>query len=139
MTPEVKPRPIRIILLVVLAGWIAAWNALRLGAGLFFEKTLAEFHASPAYVVTSAAIWMVLGALLAWSIWQAKPWAWLTTCLTVLVYFLWFWVDRLFLQKPQNVNWPFSVAASLIILAVLGGILFSRQTKDYFRKENHER
>jgi hypothetical protein len=138
MTRAGKSHPLRVTFLTLFAAWITIWNALRLGSGLFFGKTLGEYHAFPVYVVTSGAIWMVMGAILTWGIWQGKSWAWLTTILATISYTGWFWSDRL-LQEPQNINWPFSLAASFLILIVVGVILFTRRTREYFRKEPHER
>jgi hypothetical protein len=134
--PDRKRRPLRVTLFVMLILWLTLWNGLRLGEAIFFGKTLQEYHAGPFYIGASGGVWLLLGLALAWGAWAGKPWAWIASIAGTAGYTLWSWFDRLALQKAR-VNNSFALAVTLLLLAIVSFILFTRRTRQFFRKENH--
>ncbi|CAG1004994.1 hypothetical protein ANAEL_03287 [Anaerolineales bacterium] len=128
-----KP-PFRVTLLTWLVLIMSAWNGLRLWTALAWQDVLAEFRASPSPIVTaiSGGVWMVVGIVLVWSIWQKKPW---TVNLLVGVaagYSAWYWIERLVWQNPHP-NWLFAVIVNL------AGIVFILFNARLLSREAHER
>jgi len=126
--------PFRVTLLLWLVLFITAWNVLRLWTALAWQNVLVEFFAQPTPAVTaiSGAVWMVVGIILIWSIWQKKAWAAKLLLGASAGYTVWYWSERLIWQNPHP-NWPFAV---IVNLALLVFILFATKT---LTREAHER
>ena len=128
-----KP-PFRVTLLLCLVLILTAWNAVRLWTAIAWQNVLNEFSTQPVSSITavSGAIWMVIGIILLWSIWQKKAWAANLLFGATAGYTVWYWSERLIWQNPHP-NWPFAVIVNLILIVF---ILFTRKTPT---KEAHER
>jgi hypothetical protein len=126
--------PFRVTLLHLLVLTLSAWNGLRLWTALTWHNVLDEFSAQPtsAIVASSGAIWMVVGILLMWSIWQKKAWSAKLLLGASAGYSVWYWSERLIWQTPHP-NWLFAV---IVNLALLVFILF---TAKLLMREAHER
>jgi len=126
-------RPLRVILLVVYAFYIAGWNCLRLVQGIIFWSILQLYKAKPGpiYIVFSGGIWLVIGLVIAWGLWDRKPWAWSAMLATILVYTSWYWFDRLIVQIPHS-NWPIAFITTIILLLSILLTLASPRTRKYF-------
>ena len=122
--------------MLVLA--VAVWNILRLGETVFFWKTLENYGAHPLYIAISGAVWLIAGLLLVWGLWQGKAWGWAAMLGGTAGYTAWYWIDRLVLQKP-HANWPFALVANFVFLLIIFAILFSRQTRSFFKRDAYER
>jgi hypothetical protein len=131
-------RPIRVDFLTIIVVWLAAWNGLRLGETIFFWNTLEKYGAHPLYIATSAAVWLIAGLLLAWGLWAGKTWGWAAMLGGTPGFTAWYWVDRLVLQKPHG-NWPFVLIVNIIVVLIILAILFSRQTRNFFKRDAYER
>ncbi len=129
--------PIRVYFLLLLVLVVAAWNGLRLGEALYFWKTLNEYGAHPLYISMSGGIWLIIGLVLAWSLWRGKTWGWLSTILATAGYSCWYWFDQLVLQEPHT-NWPFVLTTNIILVLIILFILFSRKTRRFFMRHTHE-
>jgi len=128
-----KP-PFRVTLLYLMVLTLSAWNGLRLWTALAWQDVLSEFSASPPPIVTaiSGGVWMVVGIILAWGIWQKKAWAANLLVGVTAGYTIWYWSERLVWQAPHP-NWLFAV---IVNLALLVFILF---TAKLLTREAHER
>lgn len=124
----------RVTLLHLLVLTLSAWNGLRLWTALAWQDVLTEFSASPPPIITaiSGAIWMVIGFILLWSIWQKKAWAAKLLIFATAGYSLWYWSERLIWQNPHP-NWPFAVIVNL------AGIAFILLNVKSLSREAHER
>lgn len=109
--------PFRVTVLIWLVLWLSAWNGLRLWTAVTWQARLAEFASrpGPAYIAVSGAFWLAAGLFLLWSFWSAKPWTRQLFAALALAYTAWYWVDRLLLQQERS-NWPFILAANVIII-----------------------
>ena len=126
--------PFRVTLLYWLVLSLSAWNGLRLWTALAWRNTLDEFSAqtTSTVIAISGAIWMVMGILLIWSIWQKKAWAAKLLLGAASAYTVWYWSERLILENPHP-NWLFAV---IVNLALLVFILFTAKS---LTREAHER
>lgn len=135
---RVTGRPLRIYFLVLLVVGVIAWNGLRLGETIFFWKTLEEYGAHPLYIAVSGGVWVVTGLLLVQSLWLGKAWGWAASLGGSVGYLAWYWFDRLVLQKP-HANWLFVLIVQIVFSLIIFIILFSRKTKQYFKRDSNER
>jgi hypothetical protein len=108
--------PFRVTLLYILVLTLSAWNGLRLWTVLAWQDILNEFSASPTPIITaiSSAIWMVMGIILVWSIWQKKTWASKLLIGAATGYTIWYWSEPLIWQSPHP-NWLFAVIVNLAL------------------------
>jgi hypothetical protein len=107
----------RVTLLLGLVLFLTVWNALRLWTALAWQSTLSEFTAKPAPIVSavSGGVWMVVGIILLWSIWQKKAWATTVLLGAATAYTIWYWSDRFIWQNPHP-NWPFAIVVNLALI-----------------------
>jgi hypothetical protein len=126
--------PIRVTLLYIVVLTLTAWNGLRLWTALLWHHALDEFSSRPssAVIAISGAIWMIIGIILIWSIWQKKAWTKKMLLGASAGYSVWYWSERLIWQTPHP-NWLFAVIVNLTLIAF---ILF---TTKLLTREAHER
>lgn len=127
-----RKRPIGITFLLILAICISALNGLRLIEAVFFWKVLVEFNASPFYIAISGFCWLLIALILAFGIWLGKPWAWIGTIFGLLIYFIWYWFDRIFMQMPHS-NWVYALIFSILLLAIAAIIILNSKIQRYFK------
>jgi hypothetical protein len=132
-------RPFRVTILVVIGVITAIGNGLRLCEALFFWRVLEEYNAYPLYVAISGGFWLIASVFITIGIIQGRTWAWAGTIGCVIVYWLWYWFDRLVLQVA-HANWPFAIANTLLFVGFCALILFNSKTNAYFIKHetSHE-
>jgi formate hydrogenlyase subunit 3/multisubunit Na+/H+ antiporter MnhD subunit len=139
--PARPKRPLRLTLAGLLILATALWNGVRLEQSLFFGKTLAEYHLrpGPAYVAVSGGIWLATGLILIVGLWTGRRWSGPAGIAAVCAYAAWYWFDRLVLQV-LHLNWPFSLAATFVLLFLALFALGSPKTARFLRqKEAYER
>ena len=135
-----QKRPFGVTLFLWLVLSLLGWGLLRLLAALRWWDVLIRYHArlSPQYLVITGAGWAVAGAVLLWSIWVGKRWAHLAIPLSVCLWLILYWMERLFFQAPRA-NLPFMIVVSVLILTVTLIFTFNRKTKLFLtRSEEHE-
>ncbi len=124
-------RPIGIIFIEAITLISAAWNGLRLGNVIFFGTTLDRYGAHSLYIAISSGFWLITAIVVSIGIWQRRTWTRVGTFVGLIVYILWYWSDRLFVQMPHS-NWPFTFVYTLLLLAIFTFILFGKNTRVYF-------
>jgi len=134
-------RPFGVTLLLWLVLCLSAWEVVRFFAALRWWDVLYEFDArlSPVYLSITGAGWGVAGGVLLWGIVSRKSWSRSGVLLSVLLWQIQYWVERIFFQSPRA-NLPFALIASFLLLSVTIAITLHRSTKYFFTKsEEHER
>ncbi len=126
-------RPITVILIAGYFFILAIWNILRLGETILFWTTLGNYGAHPLYLSISSGLWAGVGIALIIYLWKRKFWAWIASLVGANCYFVWFWIDRLFIQS-QNQNWLFVLTTSTISLIFIIFLLTQKRTSGYFLK-----
>ena len=135
-----KKRPFGVTLFLWMVLCLSAWGLLRLLAVLRWWDVLDQFQSrlGPAYLAVTGAGWMVVGAVLLWSIWAGKRWAYLAIPISIFIWLAEYWLERIFFQDPRA-NLTFMIAITIAISAVTLLITFNRKTKEFLVKsEEHE-
>jgi len=135
-----KKRPFGVTLFLWLVLILSAWGAIRLLAALRWWDVLHEFDArlSPLYLSITGAGWVIAGGVLLWSMWSGKAWARWAIPVSIGLWLLEYWIERLFFQSPRA-NLPFALIASALLLILTLTITINRNTKNFFMKsEKHE-
>ena len=135
-----KKRPFGVTLFLWMVLCLSAWGLLRLLAVLRWWDVLDQFQSrlGPAYLAVTGAGWMVAGAVLLWSIWAGKRWAYLAVPISIFIWLAEYWLERIFFQDPRA-NLNFMIAITIAISAVTLLITFNRKTKEFLVKsEEHE-
>lgn len=136
--PQKRPFGVTLFLWLVLS--LSAWGLLRLSAALRGWDVLTQFQArlSPLYLSITGAAWAVAGAVLLWSIWAGKRWAHPAIPISICLWLVEYWIERIFFQSPRA-NAPFMIAISVLLLAVTFISAFNRKTRNFLIKsEEHE-
>jgi len=109
--------PFRVTLLLWLVLILTVWNVIRLWTSLSWREVLVEYAARPDPVLAGlvAAIWVMIGSLIIWGIWQNKPWTVKLLLGAAVTYSAWYWIERLIWQSARP-NWPFAVILNLMVL-----------------------
>jgi hypothetical protein len=133
-------RPFSLKLLASSELILASWNVLRLAQGIIAWKSLQTYDLSigPWYICMSSGIWIIISLVVCWGLWFEKTWAWWVTFIIVLGYAFWYWFDRLIFQHPHS-NWPFSLVATFLLIAILIILLLSPGSRRIFLKGTNER
>jgi hypothetical protein len=135
-----QKRPFRVTLLLWLVLSLSAWGAIRLFGTFRWWSVLNEFGArpSPLYLSITGAGWIVVGGVLLWSLFSGKSWARLAIPLSIFLWVMEYWVERMFFEAPRA-NFFFALSASILLLIVTFFSTFNQKTRKFFIKsEEHE-
>jgi len=105
---------------------IADWNILL------------RFDGSPAYLLASGLVWFITGCALLGGILVRRRFIWHMLLVDSMIYMIWYWVDRLFIQVSPANNADFSAAASAIIFLAFSAFLFWPSSRVFFTRRHHE-
>jgi hypothetical protein len=89
------------------------------------------------YLALSDLIWGLAGLPLVWGLWLGRVWAVRFTLLFVLVYTLYYWLNRLLLlANAGGSNWPFAVITNSILIIIIYWILNRPRARAFFGETN---
>jgi len=133
-------RPFTVTCLIGLVLTFSGLQAIKLWAVVSsrdFLKTL-PMSVTPVFLGVSAAIWLVIGSVLFFGLLLAKAWSPRLTRWAAIIYAVTVWLDRLILQAkgPQQSNWLFELALSVILIASIFGILALPKMRACFGEGN---
>jgi hypothetical protein len=138
---QYSPRPLGVTLLALGVLSIASLNLLRLVDAVRLWEFLSKLlPISPLYLALTGLIAGGAGLILAWGLWKGRGWAPRFTRLASLAYMIYYWLDRLLLSNADSrrSNLPFSIGATLVLLALVFWILSRPKAKAFFG-DDHER
>jgi hypothetical protein len=101
---------------------------------------LNEFSArlSPLYLSITGSGWIVVGAVLLWSLLGGRSWVRLAIPISVFLWVLEYWVERVFFETSRA-NFFFALMLSILLFVVTSVSAFNPKTKRFFiRSEEHE-
>ena len=138
--PSPLPRPFSVTLLAIVVLTIAGINLLRFAQAILQREFLSEFPTiSLPYLLLSGLVWAASGLVSAWGLWLHKKWAPRFTIIYVLVYSLYYWLERIWLSRFNSwVNIPFAIGANILLLLITGWVLTRPKARAFFG-EFHER
>lgn len=128
----------RVTLLIWLVLTFTAWNALRAWTSFAWRNVLSEYspQPGPTIITVSSMLWLIVGLVLIWSIWQNKAWSSKLFFGAAAGYTVWFWSERLIWQNPHP-NWLFAVIVNLAIIIFILFIMKSLMREAYERKNEN--
>ncbi len=135
-----RKRPFGVTLLIWLVLSLSAWGVVRLLGALRWWDVLNEFgaHLSPLYLSITGVGWVVAGVVLLWGLFTGKRWTRLAILISILLWLMEYWVERMFFESPRA-NILFALIATILLLIVTIVSAFNRQTKKFLiRSEEHE-
>jgi hypothetical protein len=127
---------IKIIRFLIIC--LTAWNLLRMGMTISFWKTLSSYDAYSIYIFLTGGVWLLIGLALLVILKKRESYSHLAIMSAAVGYSVWYWLDRLFIQKP-HMNWPFSLTLNIFILTFVTIILFSRRSGQDLQRNSYER
>ena len=133
-------RPFSVTLLLWLVLSLSAWGAVRLLGAFRWWNVLNEFGArlGPLYLSITGVGWILLGCALLWSFFSGKLWARLAIPISIFLWIMEYWVERLFFEAPRA-NFFFALILSIALFVVTALSAFNQKTKRFFIKsEEHE-
>jgi len=136
--PQKRPFGVTLLLWMVLS--LSVFGVLRLYGALNWWEALSEFRASlsPLYLSVTGGGWIVAGAVLLWSIWKGRRWAYPAVPISIVVWLVEYWTERIFFETPRA-NLPFMIVLSILLLVVTLTATLNRKTKNFLLKsEEHE-
>lgn len=129
-----RPFPVTLSQWMVLI--ILLWNIIRTWTILAWKDVLMEFSTSlsPAISAIIGGIWVIVGSILYWSMWQRKAWAGKMLFGTAISYTVWYWSERLFFQNPR----PNVIFAVIVNLGLMIFIYFAYKSisREAYEREN---
>ena len=136
--PQKRPYSVTLLLWLVLS--LSAWGAVRLFAALRWWNVLDEFGArlSPPYLSITGAGWLVVGIVLLWGLFNGKPWTRLAIPVSIFIWVLEYWIERIFFEASRANFW-FALIASILLFIIVFISAFNQRTKRFLiRSEEHE-
>lgn len=133
-------RPLGVTLFALLVLTFAVLNLLRLVQSIQKWGLLTTLlPLSPAYLLLSGLLWVLVGFPLALGIWRGSRLAYYLSPVALLGYSLYLWADRLLLSGygERQDNWTFVAILNIAILAWSLWVLTRPKTMAYFG-EKHE-
>jgi hypothetical protein len=130
------PRPIRVTLLAVGVLTIASLYLLRLVEAVRQWQFLTDLGGvSPLYQALTGFIWASAGLPLFWGLWRGHAGADRFASGYLLVFALYYWLDRIWVANHaiSLVNWPVTAGLTIIGLAYTFWALRARASRDYFK------
>jgi H+/Cl- antiporter ClcA len=102
-------------LVLILAGINLVRTIQALSAWDFLDEVLPF---SPLYLVVTGLIWGLAGVVTAWWLWRGLQGAHWFTLVFLLLYSLYYWMDRVLMPgyAGRNNNWPFVAGSNLLLL-----------------------
>lgn len=127
--------PINVTLLGIFVLFITCWNTLRVFGVISNWQVLSEFGANPTYILGTGTIWMLCGLWLLVFFWRRSIYFTRATIFSSIIYYVWYWFDRLFVQVSPAPNVLFSAVFSTALLILLIIITTLPGTRAFFYKE----
>jgi hypothetical protein len=129
-----RKRPLSVTFLALGVLTLAGFNLLRFIVSLQqwdFLDSLLSVH--PLYIATTGLVWAAAGLVLTWGLWFGRGWSVRGAQAGVLLYSLYYWLDRLLVASVSGgYNWPFAVGVNIVLVGLVFWILSNRKAKAFF-------
>jgi hypothetical protein len=140
MNSQPRKRPFGVTLFVWMVLSLSVWGSVRLSAAIGWWDVLTQYRSrlSPLYLSITGAGWVLLGAVLLWSLWAGRRWARTAIPVAVTSWLVEYWFERIFFEA-RRANLPFMIVISVVLLGITLAVTFNRKTKNFLlRSEEHE-
>ena len=128
--------PFRITSMLVLVLLFTTWNIIRLATAIAWHDTLNAYTSPPVpvYIAVSGGFWSLLGIFIGSSLIRRAAWTRPALLFGSFAYGAWVWVDRLYIRAQIGSNWPFSLAATIVLLGYVTAVVLDPRNQTYFMK-----
>jgi hypothetical protein len=130
-----RSRPFRVTLLAVGVLTITSLSLLRLiGAVRQWQFLTSLTGVSPMYLALTGLIWAFTGLPLFWGLWRGHTRASKFAPGYILVFGLYYWLDRIWIanRAVSLTNWPVTAALTAVGLIYTFWVLRTRASRDFF-------
>ncbi|MGE5221628.1 MAG: hypothetical protein ACM3PY_04265 [Omnitrophica WOR_2 bacterium] len=140
--PSALSRPAGVSLLACAVLIIAAVGAIRLVQAIVNWNSLAGLAAvSPLYLALTGLLWTLTGIPLAIALWKGLPRSGWAARIFILLYSLYYWLDRLLVANilsrlDKGYDLPFLIVFNLLVLILFFGILSLAKVKAYLGEKD---
>ena len=134
-SPPVRRRPVSVTFMALLVLMIAGLNLTRFVVALQQLDLLTKLlPISPYYIVLSGLVWGISALWLGLGLWGGRFIAYRLGRAAIVLYLVYFWLDRLLLRPSTNrgTNLPFLAGITLITLIWVFWTFSQRRVKVYF-------
>lgn len=132
------PRPVAVTWLALAGLFFSAFYLGRLAFNL--QPSPFPLSVPSWYLPATGAIWGFMGLALSVGLWRGSTKAFRLAYWTVPGYLLWYWIDRLVLQRSDfaQVSYPAALLVSASFLVAVYGVLTRPSVRAYFRESPDE-
>ncbi|MEW5828318.1 MAG: hypothetical protein AB1846_05455 [Chloroflexota bacterium] len=137
-----RARPFGVTLLALIVLSLSALNLVRFGTAIAQWEVLAEFAPTPGplYILLTGLAWVAVGLPLFAGLWLGRPLGRRAVLPASLAYLAYYWLDRLLFQvRPPQSNWPFALAVTIAVLFFVSTVTFHPKSRNFFKRESHDR
>jgi hypothetical protein len=134
----VSKRPLSVTLLAYLVLIFTGFHLISVVRTLKLWDFLNALPGVPVlYLALSGVLWTISGLLLLWLLWKGNTRAPVVTFGLVVLYSLYFWVDRIFIANTTSglPNLAFLAAANAFLLAFALWASLNPKSKRYFKRQ----
>lgn len=133
-----RPKSVTWLAVAVLSLWIVYLTRVVSILQQWDYLSTLPLSASPAYLLFSGIVWSILPLPLLWGLLAGKNWTPKVTIGFSILYGLYYWLEQWLVKiNPlRTTNWPFSLAVTIILFALIFWILSRQPVKTYFGESN---
>jgi len=135
MNKENKPFIVSLFSVIFLG--LGLWNGFRFVHAIIFWSIISNYQSMflPLYICISGLFWCIVWIVTARGFWLGKFWTWYGALISATGYGLWYWLDRIFLQRPHS-NWVFVLGITLVFFLTYGLLLHYKVINFFFRNQS---
>ena len=129
-------RPAFVTIFAILVLILTVWNGVRCYGALTSWGLLVEMGSRPGplYIATTGLAWAAGGMALFRGLWQGRRWAATAGWVYILLYFGWFWADRLLFRAAESAeNYALVLLLQLAVLGLAYMALSRSSSRTFFR------
>jgi hypothetical protein len=133
-----RPKSVTWLVVGVLSVWIVYLTRLVSALQQWDYLSTLPLSVSPAYFLATGLIWSIFPLLVMWGVLARKRWALKAVAGFTGLYGLYYWMERWLVESnPLRItNWPFTLAATIILFILVFWILSRKAVKNYFGENN---
>jgi len=130
--------PLSVTITALCVLFVLLWNLIRIYGVILNWQILSEFGASPLYILSTALFWTITSSGLIRAIWHRSNQAIRALQVSSVLYFAWYWLDRIYIQSSPPPNTVFSAFTSTIILILFSVTLCTPSARAFLNGSQHD-
>jgi hypothetical protein len=135
---RIRPKSVTWLVVGVLSLWIVYLTRLVSTLQQWDYLSTLPLSVPPAYLLATGSIWSILPLPVMWGLLARKRWALKALAGFAGLYGLYYWMERWLVESNplRTTNWPFTLAATIILFILVFWILSRKAVKSYFGENN---